>query len=302
MELELEKKEEIYLELRISKEEVSRHKLSLALSEKERENFENKYNEADNELENLREINQQLETEINQWKIKFEMMEKNASYEDDQENRNLHFIEEIEIQKTLIEEKEEELQMWKIEVRKLEEELNNYCQQNRNELSNEQLNQMEEELKLLSDENEALKQLYNESTHKLETYDEIVNENEGLRNLLKQLKSKLEIQLETTRTVWRRAQRELELKKKIEEDIKYKVEQINRQSESIFETVSKKFGEDLTVLKSENSKKQAELAQIQQKYQEVVTEIELVREDNQNLIGLLNEGKEEQDEGDHINN
>jgi cob(I)alamin adenosyltransferase len=290
------------MELRILKEEVSRHKLSLALSEKERENFENKYNEADDELENLREINQQLETEINQWKIKFEMMEKNASSEDDQENRNLHFIEEIEIQKTLIEEKEEELQMWKIEVRKLEDELNNYYQQNRNEMTNEQLNQLEDELKQLSEENEALKQLYNDSAHKLEAYDELVSENDGLRSLLKQLKSKLEIQLETTRTIWRRAQRELELKKKIEEDIKHKVEQINRQSDSIFETVSKKFGEDLTVLKSENSRKQAELVQIQQKYQEVVSEIEIVREDNQNLMGLLNEGKEEEDEGQELNN
>ena len=48
------------------------------------------------------------------------LLEKKLEYDDD-DNRNLHFIEEIEALKQMGEEKEEELEIWKQEVRRLEE-------------------------------------------------------------------------------------------------------------------------------------------------------------------------------------
>ncbi len=110
--MEQEKVSDLQHEIRTVREEMSKEKINNIIYEKEKEALENKVNDMESELDRLKEVNTQLESEINQWKVKCELMESAQQTEDELENKNLHYIEEIETLKQLVDERDEELQMY----------------------------------------------------------------------------------------------------------------------------------------------------------------------------------------------
>ena len=265
---------------------MSREKSNSRVHEKEKDKMEVKLSDMEGEVERLREVNTQLESEINQWKIKCELNDHHNSSEDDLENKNLHYIEEIETLRQLVHEKEDELEMWKNEIRKMEEELNAIYNEADNRMSEEQevkLKQYEDTLKTMAEENDQLRNANGEMMAKMEAVDELLIENDNLKAILKQLKAKLEVQLETTRTVSKRAQRELELKRKIEEDIRSKVDELKRTSDTTVEYACRSYSEEVSVLKSQGDRQGTEIHELKQQVGELSRELDLVREENKEL-------------------
>lgn len=294
--MEQEKLADLHAELRAIRDEMSKEKLNVILFEKEKNTLEERYGEVENQNEQLREINSQLEAEIQQWKVKCELLENNQA-DDDNESKHLQCYEEIETLKHLVEEKDDELQMWKGELRKMEDEINAIYNENQTSEETEQkLRQQEEAIKGLSEENDNLRAANSEIQQKMDAIEELIAENESLKNILRALRSKLEIQLETSKTLCKRSQRELDLKRKLEDDYRTKLEEVKRYAEQTQEMSVKTFAEDLNTLKTESTKCVAEINDFKQQVKELRTEIDQIRDENQRLI---EQDDEEEDDGEN---
>ena len=275
---------------------MSKEKLNVILFEKEKVTLEERYNEMENYSEGLKELNSQLEAEIQQWKVKCELLENNQA-DDDNESKHLQCYEEIETLKHLVDEKEDELQMWKSELRKMEDEINAIYNDNQiNEETEQKLRQQEEAIKSLSEDNDNLRSANSEINQKMEAIEELIAENESLKNILRALRSKLEIQLETSKTLCKRSQRELDLKRKLEEDYRSKLEEVKRYADQTQEISVRSFAEDLNTLKTESTKYVAEINDFKQQVKELRTEIDQIRDENQRL---LEQDEEDEDEGEN---
>jgi len=79
---------------------------------------------------------------------------------------------------------------------------------------------------ILADENDGLRDELNQMGMTHQNSGGLLQENENLRELLHQLRNKLEIQLQTYTNVWERSRNELELKHKLAEDINIRIEGI----------------------------------------------------------------------------
>ena len=261
------------------KEEFNNDKLMIMNLSRDKSDLEKANRTAEKELGKKNELIQQLEAEVEEWRNKSLKLEKRFDFDDD-ENQNLHYVEEIEGLKQMINEKEEELALWQSEVRRLEDEIGHIedGEQNIHELAG-RVQALEEEIRMLSDENDKIRQENEELVSKLESANEIVQENENLRELLRQLRAKLQLQLQTNNLLWKRSQEELELKRKLREEINTKITLIQREATGETSEAARYYQQEISKIHAENERLTEENAHMQSRIDELKEEVQILRDE-----------------------
>jgi FtsZ-binding cell division protein ZapB len=137
---------------------------------------------------------------------------------------------------------------------------------------------LDEEVKILSQDNDNLRQENDDLTMKLESAEELVSENENLLELLRQIKLKLEQQMENNNSVWKRSQDELELKQKLADDINQRIQMIHSEANGETSDTLQYLQEEISKIHAENDRLNEENQHFTTIIEELKRECELLRE------------------------
>lgn len=276
-------------DLKLIKVQVAQNRSQVAMLERDKENLLSAKHALEKELEAKKELINQLDSEVDEWKSKCDHLQNMLSMRESEGNIDL--VAEIEGLKQRIDEKEEEIMLWEQEAANLQEQLALFQDEEgyTSQEMNKRISELDEELRYTQEENEKLRQENEEYTTKFEAVEDFIQDNETLKEILRNIREKLEFQVEAYDVLWKRANRELELKNSLKEEISTKLTQIFNNENTPLETKGMIEKLQIEVFELKENKSRAD-----NHIEELEHDIELMREDITKMEQELEMGYDEE--------